>query len=120
MRRTLRATAMDELPQLWNILKGDLSFVGPRPLMPREIEANGTREAVPLETIPGYTACHAILPGLTGIAQVYAERDVPRRHKFRYDLIYVRRRSFFLDLRLILLSFWITFRGRWDYRGRRR
>ena len=55
-------------------------------------------------------------PGLTGIAQIFAPRDVPRRHKFRYDLLYIRRQSFWLDLRLILLSFWITFRGAWERR----
>ena len=56
-------------------------------------------------------------PGLTGMAQIYADRDVPRRRKFRYDLLYIRRRSFALDLRLILLSFWITLRGSWERRG---
>jgi lipopolysaccharide/colanic/teichoic acid biosynthesis glycosyltransferase len=53
-------------------------------------------------------------PGLTGIAQIYARRDVPRRQKFRFDRLYIRRRSFGLDLRLIALSFWITFRGTWE------
>jgi len=54
---------------------------------------------------------------LTGIAQIFAPRDVPRRHKFKYDRIYVAQQSFLLDVRLILLSFWITFRGRWEHRG---
>ena len=115
--RVLRATALDELPQLWNIFKGEMSFVGPRALMPEEIEVNGTGEVVPLEKIPGYEARHRVSPGLTGIAQIYADRDIPRRHKFRYDLLYIRRQSFRLDLRLIVLSFWITFRGRWEHRG---
>ena len=57
-----------------------------------------------------------VRPGLTGIAQIFAPRDVPRRHKFKYDLLYIRRQSFLLDLRLILLSFWITFRGAWERR----
>jgi lipopolysaccharide/colanic/teichoic acid biosynthesis glycosyltransferase len=113
----LRATAMDELPQLWNILKGDMSFVGPRPLMPGEIEARGEYAAVPLESVPGYDARHAVRPGLTGLTQVYAARDIRRAHKFRLDLIYVRRASLWLDLRLVALSFWITFRGRWEERG---
>jgi len=56
---------------------------------------------------------------LTGVAQIYAARDIVRRHKFRYDRIYIRRRSFWLDIRLILLSFWITFRGKWEVRGRK-
>jgi lipopolysaccharide/colanic/teichoic acid biosynthesis glycosyltransferase len=117
--RWLRATAMDELPQLWNIFRGDMSFVGPRALMPAEIEVNGHHEVVPLEAIPGYRERHLARPGLTGLAQIYLDRDVPRRQKFRYDLLYLRRQSFRLDLGLILLSFWITFRGRWEHRGRK-
>jgi lipopolysaccharide/colanic/teichoic acid biosynthesis glycosyltransferase len=57
------------------------------------------------------------VPGLTGLAQIYADRDVPRRQKFRYDVLYIRRRSLWLDVRLILLSFWITARGTWERRG---
>jgi lipopolysaccharide/colanic/teichoic acid biosynthesis glycosyltransferase len=53
---------------------------------------------------------------LTGLAQVHAPRDVPRHEKFRYDLEYVRTRTPWLDLKLIALSFWISFRGRWEYR----
>jgi lipopolysaccharide/colanic/teichoic acid biosynthesis glycosyltransferase len=117
--RLLRATALDELPQLWNILRGDMSFVGPRALVPEEIEVSGAGEVVPLEKIPGYEQRHRVVPGLTGIAQIYADRDIPRRHKFRYDLLYIRRRGFLLDLRLILLSFWITFRGRWEAREKK-
>ena len=117
--RWLRATAMDELPQLWNILRGDMSFVGPRALMPREIEVNGGGTAQPIEEIPGYEARHRVAPGLTGVAQIYANRDVARRHKFRYDGLYIRRQSFWLDVRLILLSFWITLRGKWEHRGRK-
>jgi len=117
--RLLRATAMDELPQLWNIFRGDMSFVGPRALRPGEIETGGGRQHVAMEDIAGYAERHSIRPGLTGIAQVYAARDVPRRYKFRYDSVYVRRRTFGLDIRLILMSFWITFHGRWERRGRK-
>jgi lipopolysaccharide/colanic/teichoic acid biosynthesis glycosyltransferase len=116
--RLMRATAMDELPQLWNILRGDMSFVGPRALRPGEIECEGGR-MVPLEAVPGYACRVSVQPGLTGVAQIYAARDIPRRHKFRYDRLYIRRRSFWLDLRLILLSFWISFRGTWESRGRK-
>jgi len=112
----LRGTAMDELPQLWNIFRGDMSFVGPRALMPNEIEVMGEGRLVPLHEVPGYAKRHVVTPGLTGIAQVYAARDIPRRHKFRYDLLYIRKQSFALDLRLILLSFWISFRGKWESR----
>jgi colanic acid biosynthesis glycosyl transferase WcaI len=114
--RVLRATAMDELPQLWNIFAGAMSFVGPRALMPEEIEVNAEGREIPLAAIPGFEARHRVSPGLTGIAQVYAARDIPRKTKFRYDLIYVQRQSFCLDLKLILLSFWITFRGKWESR----
>jgi lipopolysaccharide/colanic/teichoic acid biosynthesis glycosyltransferase len=100
--RVLRSTAMDELPQLWNILRGEVGAAG---------------ASVPIEKIPGYEARHRMRPGLTGIAQIYADRDIPRRDKFRYDLLYIRRRSFGLDLRLIALSLWITLRGTWERRG---
>jgi lipopolysaccharide/colanic/teichoic acid biosynthesis glycosyltransferase len=113
----LRATAMDELPQLWNIFRGDMSFVGPRPLMPGEIEARGSGPSLPLEAVPGYEERHSVRPGLTGLTQVFAARDIRRAHKFKLDLIYVRRASLWLDLRLVAVSFWITFRGRWEHRG---
>jgi lipopolysaccharide/colanic/teichoic acid biosynthesis glycosyltransferase len=116
--RLLRATAMDELPQLWNIFRGDMSFVGPRALRPGEIERVG-QQHVPLEAVPGYHVRITVRPGLTGIAQVYAARDVSRRHKFRYDRVYIEKRSMWLDLRLILLSFWISFLGTWESRGRK-
>jgi lipopolysaccharide/colanic/teichoic acid biosynthesis glycosyltransferase len=115
--RLMRATAMDELPQLWNIFRGDMSFVGPRALRPHEIEMQGDGAPVALEDVPGFEKRCRVRPGLTGVAQIYAPRDVLRRHKFRYDAIYIRRRTFWLDIRLILLSFWITFRGRWEHRG---
>lgn len=114
--RLMRATAMDELPQLWNIFRGDMSFVGPRALRPGEIEADGSGELLSMDKIPGYRARQQVCPGLTGVAQIYAPRDVPRRHKFRYDRLYVDKQSFGLDLRLILLSCWITCRGKWESR----
>jgi lipopolysaccharide/colanic/teichoic acid biosynthesis glycosyltransferase len=117
--RLMRATAMDELPQLWNIFRGDMSFVGPRALRPGEIETGGNGRHIAMEDIPGYVERHSVRPGLTGIAQIFAPRDVPRRHKFKYDRIYVERQSLALDVRLILLSFWITFRGKWEVRGRK-
>ncbi len=117
--RIMRATAMDELPQLWNIFRGDMSFVGPRALRPGEIEARGTGEIVHLETVPGYATRQQVRPGLTGVAQVYAARDVPARHKFRFDRLYVERQSVGLDMKLIALSFWISARGKWEERGRK-
>ena len=114
--RIMRSTAMDELPQLWSIFIGDMSFVGPRALRPGEIEVLGDGRMEALEEVPGYEHRARVRPGLTGVAQIYAPRDVPRRYKFRYDRIYVERQSFWLDLRLIATSFWITFRGRWETR----
>jgi lipopolysaccharide/colanic/teichoic acid biosynthesis glycosyltransferase len=115
--RIMRATAMDELPQLWSIFVGDMSFVGPRALRPGEIEQRGDGSHEKLEDVPGFAERHSVRPGLTGVAQIYAPRDISRRNKFRYDRIYIARRGFGLDVRLILLSFWITFRGRWEHRG---
>ena len=117
--RILRATAMDELPQLVNILVGDMSFVGPRPLRPGEVEVRGDGEVQRLDEIPGYQERHGVRPGLTGLTQVFAPRDISRASKFRLDRLYIRRASFWLDLRLILLSFWITARGTWEVRGRK-
>jgi lipopolysaccharide/colanic/teichoic acid biosynthesis glycosyltransferase len=117
--RLLRATALDELPQLWSILRGDMSFVGPRALMPEEIVVNAPGVLARLADVPGYEARHTVMPGLTGLAQVYAGRDISHRKKFRYDLLYIRRRSLGLDLRLICLSFWISLRGRWERLGQK-
>jgi lipopolysaccharide/colanic/teichoic acid biosynthesis glycosyltransferase len=117
--RVLRATAFDELPQLWNIFRGDMSVVGPRPLRPGESDTTADGVHLPLSAIPGYEARHRVRPGLTGVAQIYAPRDLPRTGKFRYDLLYLRRAGLWLDLRLILKSFWITARGRWEHRGRK-
>jgi lipopolysaccharide/colanic/teichoic acid biosynthesis glycosyltransferase len=117
--RLLRATAMDELPQLWNIFRGDMSFVGPRALRPGEIDTNSEGVLERLEDVPGFATRIMVRPGLTGIAQVYAPRDLPRRQKFRYDRLYVERRSSWLDARLILLSFWISVLGTWEVRGRK-
>ena len=117
--RVLRATAMDELPQLWNIFVGDMSFVGPRPLRPGELEIRGDGRVVRLDEIPGYRERHRIRPGLTGLTQVYAARDISRASKFRLDRLYLKRACFWLDLKLIVLSFWITGCGEWEARERK-
>jgi lipopolysaccharide/colanic/teichoic acid biosynthesis glycosyltransferase len=114
--KLLRKTALDELPQLLSIFIGDMSFVGPRPLLPREVEVT-SNEAIHIEDIPGFRKRILVRPGLTGIAQVYAPRDLLRRHKFKYDLLYIRKRSFLLDIKLILLSFLVTFKGSWEKRS---
>jgi lipopolysaccharide/colanic/teichoic acid biosynthesis glycosyltransferase len=117
--RVLRGTAMDELPQLLNIFRGDMSFVGPRPLRPGEVDVRGDGRMVRLDEIPGYEERHGIRPGLTGLTQVYAPRDISRTSKFRLDRLYLKRAGFWLDMRLIALSFWITARGAWEIRGRK-
>ena len=69
--------------------------------------------------IEGYKERHSVVPGLTGLAQIYGNHDTPRRHKFRYDLLYIKKQRFFLDLKLIVLSFWITLLGKWESRDRK-
>jgi len=113
--RLLRATAMDELPQLINILKGDMSFVGPRALAPKEREVGQTQERS-IYDIPGFKERALVRPGLTGVAQVFAPRDIKRQDKFKYDIWYIKNQDIFLDLYLIFLSFLVTFGGRWEVR----
>jgi lipopolysaccharide/colanic/teichoic acid biosynthesis glycosyltransferase len=117
--RLLRATAMDELPQLWNIICGDMSFVGPRPLRPGERDTTAAG-VLALSEVAGYAERHSIRPGLTGLAQVYVPRDAPRTVKFRYDVEYISRQSLWLDLRLIVRSVAVTLRGAWERHDDRR
>ena len=117
--RWMRATAMDELPQLWNILVGDMSVVGPRALRPGEIEANGPGVLEALEDVAGFGVRSSVRPGLSGVAQIYAGRNLPRRQKFRYDRLYIRRQTFSLDVCLVMRSFWISMSGAWESRGER-
>ncbi len=114
--RVLRATSLDELPQILNIWRGDMSWVGPRALPMNEVQQNEA-EATPDSAVPGFALRCTVRPGLTGIAQIFAPRDVPRRHKFRYDAFYIQRQSAWLDLRLIAISIWISLRLRWEDRG---
>lgn len=118
MGKLLRATAMDELPTLINILKGDMSFVGPKPL-PFKIEDEDRAHYDNITEVPGYHLRSKVKPGLTGIAQVYAPKDIDHNSKFRYDSLYVERMSFWLDLKLMFLSLWITLRGKWEHRERK-
>ena len=114
----MRKTALDEIPQLINILRGEMSFVGPRPLLKAEIEVfTADNGSIDLSKIPGYNKRISVKPGLTGIAQVYARRDLTRIHKFKYDLLYIRKQNFWLDIYLIVLSFIITFSKGWEKRG---
>ncbi|MFC1966401.1 sugar transferase [Chloroflexota bacterium] len=114
----LRATAPDELPDLINILKGEMGFVGPRPL-PYRIEDEESSRYKALDEVPGYQLRSQVRPGLTGIAQVYALKNINHRNKFRYDNLYVKNMSFWSSQKLIFLSLGVTFRGRWEMRGRK-
>ncbi len=114
MGRFLRKTAMDELPQLLNILKGDMSFVGPRALRPMEIELSVDSKIRTIFQIPGFEMRSTVRPGLTGVAQIYASRHLPREEKFKYDLWYVKNQNIGLDIRLILKSIVISLSRRWD------
>lgn len=105
----LRKTALDELPSLLSILKGDMSVVGPRALAVEEQEFLEKK-------IPGFEKRLKVRPGLTGLSQVYNPEDDPYK-KLELDLKYIEEMSFFLDLKLILLSFLNTFTARWDRRS---
>ncbi|MFA7115006.1 MAG: sugar transferase [Candidatus Omnitrophota bacterium] len=102
----LRSTALDELPQLINILKGDMSFVGPRPERPEFVEKY-------IKDVLDYKKRFSVLPGLTGLAQVYGYYDSSPQEKLRYDLEYIKKQNLWIDLQLIVKSFIITFQRKW-------
>ena len=107
--RILRRTALDELPEVINIWRGDMSFVGPRAL-----EVN---EHLSLEKMmPGFEKRLQVRPGLTGLAQVYDKGDDPFE-KYRYDMEYLQKLSPLMDARLMLLSVWNTLAAGWDHRS---
>jgi exopolysaccharide biosynthesis polyprenyl glycosylphosphotransferase len=112
--KILRKTRIDELPQIWNVLKGDLSFIGPRPEFPEPVKQYTTE-------IPYYNIRHIVKPGLSGWAQIYHERhphhglDIEEtKNKLSYDLYYIKNRSLILDLKIALQTMKIlfTFAGR--------
>jgi len=92
--RFLRATSLDELPQLWNVIKGDMSLIGPRPLLP--------------EYLPRYSEFqrrrHEVKPGITGLAQILGRNTLSWERKFELDVQYVDACSFLMDARIILLT----------------
>ena len=71
------------------------------------------------DKIPDFWGRLSVRPGLTGISTIYQDNDISPRKKFRYDLLYIRKQSFWLDARLIAVSFWISFRGKWEKRSRK-
>lgn len=111
--RFLRKTALDELPQLLNILRGEMSFVGPRPQ--RTVLVQGY-----LRVMPEYAQRHRVLPGLSGLAQVAGDYYLTPRQKLRFDRLYIEYTGLGFDLKLITLAFLITFWFRWqkDWDGR--
>ncbi len=104
--RFLRRFRLDELPQLWNVIKGDMSFVGPRPERPVFVEGFQ-------KTVPSYTERHKVKPGLTGLAQVRSFYDTSPENKVKYDLAYIYNYSLSLDLLILLetLKVILTRRG---------
>jgi len=94
--RFLRATSLDELPELWNVLKGDMSLVGPRPLLIQYLERYSPEQA----------RRHEVRPGLTGWAQVNGRNALNWEERFKLDVWYVDHQSFFLDMKIILMTMW--------------
>lgn len=92
--KKLRATSLDELPELWNVLKGDMSLVGPRPLL--------------MKYLPLYNAFqyrrHEVRPGITGWAQVNGRNAISWDDKFAYDVWYIDNQSFWLDMKILMLT----------------
>ncbi|NQZ89742.1 MAG: sugar transferase [Colwellia sp.] len=90
----LRSTSLDELPGLWNVLKGDMSLVGPRPLLVEYLPLYSDEQA----------RRHDVKPGITGWAQINGRNAISWQQKFEYDIWYVDNQSFWLDLKIILLT----------------
>ena len=90
----LRASSIDELPQLFNVLKGDMSFIGPRPLLVEYLPLYSPRQA----------SRHSVRPGITGLAQVNGRNDISWAAKLEYDALYAEKLSFLLDIKIAFLS----------------
>lgn len=100
----IRKTRIDEIPQLFNILKGDMSLIGPRPERP-ELTYEFDKE------IPGFIERLYIKPGLTGLAQVNGGYDISPKDKLKWDMIYIKNRSILLDISIILKTVGVVFTG---------
>ena len=98
--RKLRALSLDELPELWNILRGDMSFVGPRPLLKKYLPLYSAEQ----------NRRHEVRPGITGLAQVNGRNLVGWQDRFRYDVYYVDHISFMMDLRILFRTVAAVFR----------
>ena len=100
--RVLRGSSLDELPELWNVLKGDMSLVGPRPLLMEYLPRYSPRQA----------KRHAVKPGMTGLAQVSGRNELPWEERFELDLFYAGHISLWLDLRILARTAWQVIAGR--------
>jgi sugar transferase EpsL len=98
--RFLRSTSLDDLPQLWNVLIGEMSLVGPRPLLMRYLD----------RYTPEQMRRHDVLPGITGWAQIHGRNILDWEEKFRLDVWYVDHRSFWLDIKILFLTPWKVFK----------
>jgi len=92
--KIIRKLSLDELPQFWNVLKGDMSFVGPRPLLPEYLPLYNKKQK----------NRHNLKPGITGWAQVKGRNTISWQKKFEYDLWYIENQSFILDLKILLFT----------------
>lgn len=92
----LRKYSLDELPQLFNIIKGDMNFVGPRPIIPEQLNA------IPKKFFSRFT----IKPGITGLAQINGRRNIDWKLQLEYDINYVKRKNFLFDLFIIISTFY--------------
>ncbi len=91
----LRHSSLDEIPQIWSIFKGDMSFVGPRPAL------HNQKDLISLRTKFGI---HKLLPGLTGLAQIYGRDELPIMAKVNQDLIYLKKQSLIFDFKIIVIT----------------
>ena len=98
--RILRSTSLDELPELWNVLRGDMSLVGPRPLLMEYLE----------RYTPEQARRHEVRPGITGWAQINGRNAITWEEKFKLDVWYVDNQSFWLDVKIIFITIWKIFR----------
>ncbi|CAM3269372.1 sugar transferase [Paenibacillus lupini] len=95
----IRKTSIDELPQLWNVIKGDMSLVGPRPALPREVQNYSSYDKLRLK----------VLPGCTGLWQVSGRNELSFQEMVELDLKYIEERGFLFDLKLVLLTVRVMF-----------
>jgi lipopolysaccharide/colanic/teichoic acid biosynthesis glycosyltransferase len=98
----LRKTSIDELPQIFNVLKGDISLVGPRPILPQEVQMARGRTAL----------LHSVKSGMTGLWQVSGRSELSFDDRIELELFYAQNWTFWLDIKILFKTFWIVVRGR--------